>query len=212
MAASLSYHVVSCAGRQPSQTDIRCLYGQISVKLAFSNTMEITEWYALALACVAASALVFCLTWSLAKLIHRHGAFLFLKHIVYPQIPRYLRGSGKTTRFDVLLIAAFLIANILCLTVKVHDSSTFVKRTGQMSAINMIPLALGHQTNLIFDRCGISSEDCGRMHRWLGRTAVAEGLVHSIVAVTSRTPNMRATPRVAAWVVSLQRPGRLIGG
>lgn len=164
--------------------------------------MDVTQWYAVGLGAIVVSPIVFLILWSIRRIDHTYLAFLFLKHVFYPQIHRYLRGSGKTTLFDVILILGFLITNVLCITIGVQDTSTLMKRTALMSTINLIPLSLGHHINFIFDRCGIKSKDYGRIHRWLGRAAVVEGFMHSVVAATSHAFNMHATSQVAAWVVS----------
>ena len=93
------------------------------------------------------------------------AAFYFLKHVLYPQIHRYLRKSEKTTRLDVVLITAFLVGNALCVAIGVKDSPSLIVRTGLMSTVNFIPLALGDHMNIVVSRCGITSRAYERMHR-----------------------------------------------
>ena len=89
--------------------------------------MDITQWYEVALRTLAVSSIVF-----------------------YPQVHRYLRGSGKTTRLDVVSIVAFLVGNALCVAIGVKDFPSLIKRTGLMSSVNLMPLTIltrGQQEN-----------------------------------------------------------------
>ncbi len=65
-----------------------------------------------------------------------------------------------------------------------------------------MPLALGGHMNIVVSRYGITSRAYERMHRWLGRVAVVEGLVHASLATASRTPDLHDSSQVAALVVS----------
>ncbi|KAI9772408.1 MAG: hypothetical protein M1840_000611 [Geoglossum simile] len=162
--------------------------------------MDITQWYAVALGALAVSSIVFCLFWFIIRVARTYATFYFLKHVFYPQVHKYLRGSGKTTRFDVILIIGFLMGNTLCVTIGVRNTSCLIKRTGLMSIINLMPLALGSHMNLVVNRCGLGPESYGRMHRWLGRVAIIEGFVHSTVAATSQKPDLHDSTQVAALI------------
>ena len=166
-----------------------------------SRTMNTTQWYAVALGALAAFSIVFFLMWSLIRVVHTYATFYFLKYVFYPQIHRYFRGSSKTTCFDATLIVVFLASNVVCVVIGVGDATTLSKRMGQMSTINLIPLALGGHMNVIVNLCGVRPENYQRMHRWLGRVAIVEGLVHSIMAATSQKLDLRISSQVAALVV-----------
>ena len=163
--------------------------------------MDITQWYLVGLGLVAlfitASPLL-----KTVKSAHTHATLYFCKYVFYPQIHRYLRGSGKTTLFDAVLILAFLVGNVLCITVRVKDISGLTRRSGLMSTINLTPLSLGAQMNLIASRCGIRLSTYARIHRWLGRVAIVEGLIHTAAAASLRKPNLRTHSDVAALTVS----------
>jgi len=163
--------------------------------------MNTTQWYAVALGALAAFFIVFFLMWSLIRVVRTYATFYFLKYLFYPQIHRFFRGSSKTTCFDATLIVVFLASNVVCVVIGAGDATTLRKRMGQMSTINLIPLALGGHMNVIVDLCGVRPENYQRMHRWLGRVAIVEGLVHSIMAATSQKLDLHISSQVAALVV-----------
>lgn len=106
-----------------------------------------------------------------------------------------------TTRFEAALIVAFVTGNILCVAIGVENTTTLSKRLGQMSTINLIPLALGGHMNLITNCCDIKVKNYQHVHRWLGRVAIVEGLVHSIMTAAASKPDLHTPSQVAALVV-----------
>jgi hypothetical protein len=184
--------------------------------------MDITQWYAVALGGVVAlsiTAKAFLIIFKYAKflalggvvalsitakaflIIFKYAKFYFLKYVYYPQIHKHLRGSEKTTGFDVLLIAAFLVGNGLCTTIRVKDIHGLTGRSGLMSIINLMPLSLGASMNLIASRCGIKLGAYARTHRWLGRVAIVEGLIHTAAAVSLQKPDLRMPSDIAGLTV-----------
>jgi hypothetical protein len=162
------------------------------------------KWYAVALGSFIISSIAACAVLSITKLARTYGKTLFFKQLYYPQIPRQLRFSGKTTRFDVLILVLFLAANVYALKAGVNDTSSFIRRSGLLAVINMVPLFLGGQMNLIASHCGIGLRGYTRMHRWLGRVSAAEGLLHSIVALSIIRPDLHNQRDIAAIVVRFQ--------
>jgi hypothetical protein len=163
--------------------------------------MDITQWYAVALGGVMALFIAACILLTITKLARTYASFLFMKHVFHRQIPQQLRGSAKTTWFDVVLIGAFSIGNILCTTVNVEDVSDLARRTGLMSIVNLVPLSLGPQMNLIADSCGISHDAFSRTHRYLGRLAIVEGFIHMVIVVSLREPDLRGKQDIAGLTV-----------
>ena len=82
------------------------------------------------------------------------------------------------------------MGNVLCLTT---DRTKIVQRTGRLTIVNLVPLSLGSHMNSIVSSCGLGYESYNAIHRWLGRVAVIEGLIHVIFAVVSHKPNLRTT-------------------
>ncbi|KAH8589104.1 hypothetical protein B0O99DRAFT_468463, partial [Bisporella sp. PMI_857] len=71
-----------------------------------------------------------------------------------------------------------------------------------LSIVNLIPLALGSHMNSVVSYCGLGYEAYNAIHRWMGRVAVVEGVIHVIFAVVSQKPNLNSLTQVAALVVS----------
>ncbi|KAH7108739.1 hypothetical protein B0J11DRAFT_390362, partial [Dendryphion nanum] len=76
----------------------------------------------------------------------------------------------------------------------------FTKRSGLISIINLMPLSLGANMNLIMSHCGISLPTYAKIHRWLERVAIVESLTHVAVAVSYRRPNLHTPSNVAALI------------
>jgi hypothetical protein len=100
------------------------------------------------------------------------------------------------------MIIVFLVGNILCITIQVKDIPELVRRSGLISTINLMPLTLGPYINRIASYCGLRLDVYARIHRWLGRTAIIEGLVHTAAAASLHTPNLRERSDIAALTVS----------
>ena len=71
-----------------------------------------------------------------------------------------------------------------------------------MSIINLTPLLLRAQMNLITSRCRIRLSAYARIHRWLGRVAIVKGLIYTAAAISLRKPNLHIYLDVAALIVS----------
>jgi hypothetical protein len=133
--------------------------------------MDTTQLYGVALAAVVILLIVFYILRFLINIMRTYATYYFLKHVFYPQAYKYVRGSSTTTRFDLLLIIAFLVGNVLCLTLGMRDRTDLLQRTGLLSTVNILPLALGSRMNLIVSRCGVGFAAYDRIHRWIWRVA-----------------------------------------
>ena len=165
--------------------------------------IDITQWYAISLGCLVGLPIIGRLFFSIT-IVRIYGTFYLRKHITYPQIHRYWRRSGKVTRLDLLVLFTFLAGNALCLAINVKGVPEFIERLGLISIINLIPLSLGANMNLIVSLCGIRLPTYAKLHRWLGRVAIVEGLIHVTVAVSYRRPNLHKLSDVAALTVSIE--------
>ena len=123
-----------------------------------------------------------------------------------------MRGSEKTTRFDLLLTIIFLIGMVYCTAIRVHDIAGLIRRSGVISIINLIPLSIGAHMNFLTNACGIRLGVYGRIHRWLGRVAVVEGLVHAIAAVSLQKLDLHMLSDIAGLIVSLRPNSGKEGG
>ena len=141
--------------------------------------MDITQWYGVVLGALTVFILI------IFNLHIRPPVFL-LKHVLYPQLHPLIRGVNTVTRFEAILIGSLLVGNVLCTTLGIKSSSDFVKRTALVSVINIFPLFLGGRINVIVSLSGIRYEAYARFHRWVGRIAIVECIVHSSLAAASQ--------------------------
>jgi hypothetical protein len=162
--------------------------------------MNIIQWYALALAAVATLSIVFYILGISISILRTYATYHFLEHVFYPRVHRY---GGGTTRYHALLVIALLVSNVLCLTIGTHNYTEIMQRAGLLSTVHLIPLALGSHMNSIVSCCGFGYEAYCAIHRWIGRVAVIEGVIHAILAIVSRTPNLHSSTQIAALIVSL---------
>lgn len=164
--------------------------------------MDVTQWYALALAAVAIFYVSFYILRLVVGLFVTYIALYFLKHLYYPPITRSIRAVKNISRFEVLMVTVFLLGNIVCITWSKPSMDTIVSRTGMITVVNLIPLALGNRLNMVASRCGIGTQQYERLHRWLGWIATAEGLTHGVIASVHGDPALHRPSIRAAIVVS----------
>ncbi|KAH8650328.1 hypothetical protein BGZ60DRAFT_389188 [Tricladium varicosporioides] len=172
--------------------------------------MDITQWYAVAL---GGLVVLFHVSYPILLIMRISGTYIatsFLKHLYHPRVRlhirnsnRYIGFSSRTARFDVLLVVLFLVGNAVCLSVKVKDAASLTKRSGLLCIINLVPLALGEHMNLLASFLGVRLSAYASMHEWLGRVVMAEGLIHSVAAISSQHVNLQSTFRAAVTGVLL---------
>lgn len=160
--------------------------------------MNIIQWYAVALAAPTALSISFYVLGISIGILRTYATHHFLKHVFYARVHKYIRG---TTRYHALLIAALLGGNALCLTIRTHGRAEILRRAGLLSTLNLVPLALGSHMNSIVNCCGLGYDAYGAIHRWIGRVAVIEGVIHVILAVNLERPSLHSSIQVAAVVV-----------
>jgi hypothetical protein len=139
--------------------------------------MDIIQWYAVALAAIAALSIVFYMLGISIGFLRTNATYHFLKHVYYPRVHTYVRG---TTRYHALLVLALLVGNVICL---MDGRTKMVQRTGLLSIVNLVPLALGSHMNSVVSCCGLEYDAYNATHRWMGRVAVIEGVIHVILAM-----------------------------
>jgi hypothetical protein len=88
-------------------------------------------------------------------------------------------------RFNVILVILFLIGNAICITIRVKDIASLVKRFTLLYTINLMLLALRERINLIASIFKVWLSAFTSMHEWLGSVVMAKGLVHIVVALSS---------------------------
>lgn len=121
--------------------------------------MDIIQWYAVALAAIAALSIVFYMLGISIGFLRTYVTYNFFKHVFYARVHKYVRGI---TRYHALLILALLVGNVVCL---MGSRTKIVQRTGLLSIVNLVPLALGSHMNSVVSCCGLEYEAYNAIHR-----------------------------------------------
>ncbi|KAF2633016.1 hypothetical protein BU25DRAFT_87617 [Macroventuria anomochaeta] len=129
------------------------------------------------------STIVLLLCWRLSHFLTakaRERIFsTFSKWVVYTLLFSRPNGSSDVTVLSAILIIFLLSGNVIASVLAVQDQDEFSFRLARLSLINMVFLYLGGRTNILVDKIfRFSHTDYCLLHRWLGRIAAAEGIIH----------------------------------
>jgi hypothetical protein len=67
--------------------------------------------------------------------------------------------------FNISLVVAFIVKNVICLTLEVKDVTSLVKRFSIICTINLVLLALRGHMNMVASWCGLSLKAFTRIHK-----------------------------------------------
>lgn len=99
--------------------------------------------------------------------------------------------SLRVTRFELLIVCAFGIGNLLSIGVGTSSLSTLSYRCAFLSMINATPLMLGEQLSLLGKLFHIRSDSWSLFHRVLGTFTVTEALIHCALRLHSLNDTAR---------------------
>lgn len=108
-------------------------------------------------------------------------SYFFTRYIQYPLTPA--RKWWTATRLQACCLIVYLAANLLVLFLALGNARQFEQRAAIMALINMVPLFIGGRTNPLADALGISVQSYYFAHNWIGRVAILEAVLHSIVVL-----------------------------
>lgn len=161
--------------------------------------MDVIEWYAVALGGTILLPILTCVLFFVFGHLQVGLKRYCLRYLLYPQIHRYIRASWS----DLAILLIFIVANTIATAINVRNVAGFVKRIGLISVVNIVPQFLGGRLNIVLNQCGIGLKAYTRMHRWLGRVAIVQGLIHVIAALANhQRPDLKTRSDIAAVVVS----------
>ena len=112
---------------------------------------------------------------------HRPIPAFLLKHLVYPLILPRMPLVGAATRLQTLLVIFYLLPNFLF--VLCGPRSEVAQRAATMALVNLILLLCGPRLGLVTKLLGISLRASIGSHQWIGRTAVAQVLLHTFTSL-----------------------------
>jgi NAD(P)H-flavin reductase len=126
----------------------------------------------------------------LYALFCRHVVPLFRRQLAKV---RYQRIGGLTplhlfrgaTRIELLLISAYIAGNGVAVALEAIKGATFTSSAALAASINLVPLMLGGRTSRVVDVIGVSRPVYYVAHHWIGRTAIAEALVHASIGLNA---------------------------
>lgn len=151
--------------------------------------MVIPLWCTIIAGCVIGIWLIFRFGYRLIKCTCLRSSYLFiLKNLIYPHLFKRLVFIGAITRFKAIMVALYLSGNILYIVIPTASRTEISTRAAMMAAINLIPLLCGPRLTLASEMLGISLRTHFGIHKWIGRTAMAEALLHVIISVISEQP------------------------
>ena len=150
--------------------------------------MDVPKWYAISLGTIVVACLLYRVISGILAFIRKITTFFFLKHFTYPNLHRRILWIGTATRIQVLSVIAYISGNILCMTIGSTTMSQVTARAGILSIINMIPLLVGPRLAMVADLVGISIRTNLRIHEWIGRMAILQGMIHTILPFVGHRP------------------------
>jgi hypothetical protein len=161
-------------------------------------TMEITQWYSIALGGFVAVLFLYSLARSFPPLSPASLYSLRHQHLAYA-----CTKWGVSFHPDLYIVLFFIAANIVSLVIVVGDKQQLARRSGLLSTINLIPLSFGASMNVIANFFGIGLTTYAKLHRWLGRISILQALLHVVVVVSLKRPDLQKRADVAGLVVSV---------
>jgi predicted ferric reductase len=170
--------------------------------------MDSLSWYSFVSGCLIA---LWLLLYSIYRVVHTLASgclriSFFLKHFVYPLLFPRTRFVGTATRFGAGVVLVYLLANIFL--VLIGTRANIGNRAATMSVINVIPLLCGPRLSLVAELLGISRRNSLWSHQWLGRTAIAQVLLHTITSLTGSGAFAWTAPNVFGAVVRTCTPSQ----
>jgi predicted ferric reductase len=156
------------------------------------------------------SAVLLLLCWRLSQYLTtkaRERIFsTFSKCFIYTLLYRRLNGSSDITVLSAILLSLLLAGNVIASVLRFSDRHDFSLRLARLSLTNMVILYFGGRTNMIVDKIfRLSHTEYHLLHRWLGRIAVVEGILHGFLELAQsrwRPPVLELTVSSGASSIS----------
>ena len=177
------------------------------------GSMDAVEWYSIISGCIFS---VWLLSYGIYRALNSRWPLttsFVMRRIIYPHVFPRIPFLGTATRFQVLIVFLYLLTNALFVfAIGAKSRAGISSRAATMSIINLIPLLCGPRLSLVTRLLGISLRASIGSHQWLGRTAIAQMSLHTVILLTESTPFTWTTSNLTGVVVcsALVRPRRLL--
>ncbi|TLD14366.1 uncharacterized protein PgNI_02695 [Pyricularia grisea] len=163
-------------------------------------SMDVSTWYAIGVFGAITLCIIVCMFLRLSRAVFRLGKRIFFRYLIYADIPKASGHSYYTTRYKCFLFLSVLTANIAAITIGVDDRRKFVKRTGMVAVINIVPLFLGTQISVVASNFNVKLGSNARLHRWLGTAAIMEGILHAATSLSIKKPKPSKREEIAGFL------------
>ncbi|KAH7363530.1 ferric reductase transmembrane component 3 [Plectosphaerella cucumerina] len=149
--------------------------------------MYAVAWYSAALGGPLAASIVINIALLAFSILRYVADRDILRYLSLKQVWRGVRLFRTVTWLDLVAAAVFVSANAVAMSYDIRDTPGFIRRSGVLSVVNMVPLFLGTRMNVIASGCGLSLPAYIAAHRWLGTMAILQGLTHAAVSLATKT-------------------------
>ncbi|ETS84060.1 hypothetical protein PFICI_05936 [Pestalotiopsis fici W106-1] len=158
--------------------------------LGFRLTFEVPHWYAI----VSGTIIILLLFSRSRRRLSLRFAPWINRHVFMPLSLWHL------TRLQVAQASAYLVLNVLTLSVFIRSAAEVGQRAAVLCTFNMIPLFTTGRVLATILNISIWTYDL--WHNAIGLVVVVQGLIHGGISISTRSVQLRSYT-VTGWVVSL---------
>ena len=151
-----------------------------------SINLDISIWFALCAAALVVAIFILQLLRDIWRLFNYLIILPIRKYLLFaPPLHRHHRTFDRlliASRLHACCLVLFLVANIVCLGIKVEALSEVGIRAARLSVINFILVYSMCRINAFTNYSHISFSVHRGLHFWIGLVAMLEGVTHAVVS------------------------------
>ena len=111
----------------------------------------------------------------------------FYKWTIYTLVARRHRASSDINILTAIVIAIYMIGNIVVSIIMVRNRAELTARLGTLCIVNLVMLFTGGRVSFIIDKVlRLSMTEYHLYHRWVGRVSLVQGLVHGALKMVEK--------------------------
>jgi hypothetical protein len=162
--------------------------------------MNIVQWYAAAITCIAVCCLLIKIFSQLAEVAVQMSQRI-AKQVRYRYIINRHALIGPWSLAFALAQIAFFGVNVFCVCFKASDMSQMGDRAGSLAVINLSPLVMGFQFHWVAHALGYSLALSCEIHRSLGLNAFVLAAIHVVIATAKDTSLLSSLPQHPTLII-----------
>lgn len=147
--------------------------------------MDETQFYAVILGGIVSLMVMFRLKQTVASYAGSQLHLFFLRHLRYRSLFTD-RQWLDVTRLQFLMLIIYLTGNGLALFWSPFILRDLEQRAAILGLVNFCLIFYNGSTNIFADWLGISFTSHAAAHRWIGRTAALEAILHGAIVLKLR--------------------------